>query len=284
MGEKIPQVRLSNGMKIPVLGFGTYKMTEEKNAEDIARAIQMGYRMIDTAWMYENEKIVGRAIKECGIPRRELVIATKVWPNYYGTDDTRFSVERSLKDLGVDYLDLVYLHWPGKGYKESWRVLESLLEQGIARAIAVCNLREEHLEKLSTYANEKPVIDQIELHPQLQEKDLRAYLKKNDIQPVAYSPLARGKNGIYEEKAIQSAAKNHDRLPSQVILRWHIQESIIPIPKATSPDHQKKNLEVFDFSLTDREMADLEEADKNLRIGKLSTDEEQMKWYASRPK
>lgn len=284
MGEKIPLVRLSNGMDIPALGFGTYKMTEEKNAQDIARAIQMGYRMIDTAWMYENEKIVGRAIKECGVPRKSLTIATKVWPNYYGTDDTLFSVERSLRDLGVDYLDILYLHWPGKGYKESWRVLESCLEQGIARAIAVCNLREEHLEKLSTYANEKPVIDQIELHPQLQEKALRAYLKEKGIQPVAYSPLARGKNGIYEEGSVQQAAKNHGRFPSQILLRWHIQEGIIPIPKATSEEHQKSNLKVFDFSLTEQEMADLEETDQNLRIGKLSTDEEQMRWYASRPK
>lgn len=284
MLTKIPQIQLSNGMEIPSLGFGTYKMTDERNAEDISRAIDIGYRMIDTAWMYKNEKIVGRAIKDSSVDRESLFIATKVWPNYYGKDDTKFSVERSLRDLDVDYLDLLYLHWPGKGYKESWRVLESCLDQGIARAIAVCNLREEHLEKLSTYANVKPVIDQIEIHPQLQEKELRAYLKEKDIQPIAYTPLARGQNNIYEEKPIVEAAKKHGKSPAQIILRWHIQNGIIPIPKAKSAEHQKENIQIFDFELSNSEMEQLEKLDQNKRIGKLSTNEEQMKLYAARPK
>lgn len=262
-----------NGVSLPLLGFGTYKLNNRIDA--ITDALKTGYRLIDTAWIYGNEKEVAQAVSESSVKRKDIILATKVWPNYFGRDLTRRSLERSLKDLKTDYLDILYLHWPGEGQSDAWKVLEEAYEEGIVKVVAVSNFRKQHLDALSVHANIKPMLNQLELHPLLQERELRTYMEKEEILPVAYSPLARGQKGIFDGE-IAELAKKYGKTPAQIVLRWHVEEGIIAIPKSGTKENIQKNFAIFDFLLTKEERAKLKDLDsEENRIGTSSLNE---KW------
>lgn len=278
----VPAIPLSSGLIIPQIGLGTYKSIDA--AESISYALKHGYRLIDTAWLYENEADVGRAMRESGVPRNHITVATKVWPNYFGSDLTRRSVERSLRDLGVDTIDLLFLHWPGAHSRDAWKALERCVEEGLAKAIAVSNFTMEHLEELSVYANIAPVIDQIELHPYFQQRELCVYLREQNIAVQAYTPIGRGQNGLFDEPAIQTLCAKYQKTPAQIILRWHVQHGIIALPKSIRKKRLVENIDLFDFSLTENELAQLDALDRpDGRIGHDSNDASWLRMLAARP-
>lgn len=248
---EIPKIRLKNGQEIPLVGLGTYRTMDRDALED---AIQRGYRMIDTARFYKNEEIVGQAVQESGLERSEIILATKVWPSDFGRDQTKRAIEASLKALQTDYIDLLYLHWWGEKAPQAWKVLEEAMDQKIARTIAVCNFSQKQLEEMKNWANEPPAIDQIELHPLWPETELLAYLKKEGIQPMAYSPIARAKPALFEAPAVVQLAKRYQKTPAQIVLRWHLERGTVVIPKTVSPARQIENLELFDFQLQAEDM------------------------------
>ncbi|MFT8322032.1 MAG: aldo/keto reductase [Bacillus sp. (in: firmicutes)] len=262
------KVKLHNGVEIPQFGLGVYKVDEGKTVVDtINAAINLGYRAIDTAAFYANEEGVGQAIKESVISREELFITTKLWNDDHGYDATLKAFETSLKKLDSDYIDLYLIHWPGKDqYLESWRAFERLYEEGLVKAIGVSNFHEHHLDRLLANANEKPTVNQVELHPRLAQEELREYCKTNDIKVEAWSPLARGR--ILNEPTINYIANKHGKSAAQIILRWHLQNDIIVIPKSVSPKRLKENADIFNFQLSMEEMNQIDQLNMNERTGK----------------
>ncbi|WP_445505723.1 aldo/keto reductase [Niallia sp. 03091] len=262
------KVKLHNGVQIPQLGLGVYLVEEGKTIVDTVKtAIQLGYRSIDTAAFYANEEGVGQAIKESAIVREELFITTKLWNDDHGYDATLNAFETSLKKLDLEYIDLYLIHWPGKDkYIESWKALERLYEEGLVKAIGVSNFHEHHLERLMANANEKPTVNQVELHPRLAQEELRQYCKEKDIKVEAWSPLARGQ--LLNEPTIKYIANKHGKSPAQIILRWHLQNDIIVIPKSVSPTRLKENADIFDFQLSMDEMNQIDQLNMNERTGK----------------
>ncbi|WP_445486510.1 aldo/keto reductase [Niallia sp. 03133] len=262
------KVKLHNGVGIPQFGLGVYKVDEGKTiVETVKTSIDLGYRSIDTAAFYANEEGVGQAIKESAISREELFITTKLWNDDHGYDATLHAFETSLKKLNLDYLDLYLIHWPGKDkYLDSWKAFERLYNEGLVKAIGVSNFHEHHLERLAASANEKPTINQVELHPRLAQEKLREYCKVKDIKVEAWSPLARGR--VLNEPTINYVAKKHGKSPAQIVLRWHLQHDIIVIPKSVSPARLKENADIFDFQLSMEEMNQIDQLNMNERTGK----------------
>lgn len=265
---KIPNVKLANGILMPQFGLGVYKVEEGKEVEEVVdQAIQLGYRLIDTARFYDNEEGVGRAIKKSAVPREELFITTKVWNDDHGYEETITAFKKSLKKLDLDYIDLYLIHWPiPKKYKETWRALEYLYEQGLVKAIGVSNFHEHHLEELKKDAKIIPMVNQIELHPQLAQQPLRAYCQNNHIQVEAWAPIARGK--LSNEPGLLSLSEKYQKTVTQIILRWHIQNEIVVIPKTTKLERLKENRAIFDFALSDDDMRSLNEYNIDMRMGK----------------
>lgn len=248
---------LNDGTSIPAIGLGTYKITE--SPESIAAAIETGYKLIDTAWIYGNEVLVGEGLSlaaERGFPK-DYLVATKVWPNHYTEDLTKRSLDRSIRELGVDQLDIVYLHWPAEGMMDAWRVLEQYKDEGIIRTIGVSNFTRTMLEEFKQSANVPPALNQIEIHPFWPEIDMVSYLQEEEILPVAYSPLARMGEALHESETIASIAKRLNRKPNQIILRWLVEREIAVIPKSANPERQAENLAIFDFELTPEDIAAL---------------------------
>lgn len=261
-------VTLHNGVKMPYFGLGVYKVEEGNEViNSVKTALESGYRAIDTAALYENEEGVGKAIKESGIPRKEIFVTTKVWNTDHGYENTLKAFERSISKLGLDYVDLYLIHWPGKDtFVDTWRALEKLYRDGRVRAIGVSNFKEHHLETLMAQSEEKPVINQVELHPYFQQKELREFCKKHDIVVEAWSPLGRGK--VLEDPVLNEIGKKYGKSPAQVTLRWHVQNDIVVIPKSVTPSRIKENADIFDFELTDDEMERINQLDKNTRLFK----------------
>lgn len=248
---------LNDGTSIPAVGLGTYKIVD--SPEPIAAAIEAGYKLIDTAWIYGNEALVGEGMKlaaERGFAK-DYLVATKVWPNHFTEDLTKRSLDRSIRDLGVDQLDIVYIHWPADGMLDTWRVLEQYQDEGIIRTIAVSNFTIKMLEEFKHSANVPPAINQIEIHPFWPAIDMISYLQEEDILPVAYSPLARMEEALIASDTIDSISKRLNRKPNQVILRWLIEREIAVIPKSVDPERQRENLALFDFELTPEDIAAL---------------------------
>lgn len=243
---------LENGVELPFLGFGTYLVKEERILLD---ALQAGYRHLDTARRYENEKEVGRAVKNSGIPRREIFLTSKVWKTELGYDKTMASFEASLQDLGVNYLDMFLIHWPmpypGADWKplvtESWKALEQLYEEGAVRAIGVCNFLPQHLLHLMKNASTLPMVDQLEFHPGYTQHATTAFCMNHGIQAEAWSPLGRGK--LLDDPLILEMAKKYGKSPAQICLRFCLQNNVLPLPKSSAPERMKANLDVFDFDL-----------------------------------
>ncbi|WP_042349211.1 aldo/keto reductase [Bacillus massiliigorillae] len=260
------KVTLHNGLAMPMLGLGVWKMEHEEAVQSVKTAVQLGYRAIDTAAIYKNEAGVGQGIKECGIPREELFITTKVWNDDLGYEETLAAFEESLKKLQLDYLDLYLIHWPVAGkYKDAWRALEKLYKEKRVRAIGVCNFHQHHLENVMADAEIMPMINQIECHPLLSQHELREYCASHNIQVEAWSPLGQGT--LLEHPVLEEIAETHNKSVAQVILRWDIQNNIITIPKSIKAHRIQENGEIFDFELSANEMARINALNKNERVG-----------------
>ena len=255
------EIILNDGHKIPIIGFGTYKATEQEGIQSVKDALANGYRLIDTAAKYENEQAVGRAIKESDTPRSEIVITTKLWRENLGYKQAKTAFEESLNKLGLDYVDLYLIHWPAnarnysnwqKTNADTWRAMEELQAEGKIRSIGVSNFWQEHLEALFQTANVIPAINQIEFHPGYWQPALTEFCQQQGIAVESWSPLARGK--VFGNDVLKSIAGNHNRSVSQVCLRWVIQHGVVVIPKSTTPKRIAENMNLFDFELTDAEM------------------------------
>ena len=258
--------KLKNGVDIPVLGLGTYKAHGDELISAILDALKIGYRSIDTASFYENEQEVGEAISASDVLRKDIFVTTKVWNDEQGYDESLKAFDRSLGRLGLDYIDMYLIHWPVAGkFKQTWKALENLYEQGAVRAIGVCNFLEHQLHELMSSANIPPMVDQIEHHPELVQPSLREFLKENQIQQEAWSPIMKG--GVMEIPQIVEIAEKHHKMPAQVVLRWDIQNGVVTIPKSVHKDRIKENSEIFDFELTEAEMKMIDHLDKDKRIG-----------------
>jgi len=259
---------LHNGVKMPYLGLGVYKVKEGKEViNTVKTALEVGYRAIDTAALYDNEEGVGQAIKESGIPREELFITTKVWNTDQGYDKTLKAFDISMKKLGLDYLDLYLIHWPGKDkYVDTWRALEKLYKDGRVRAIGVSNFKIHHLQTLMEQSEENPVINQVELHPYLSQKDLLSFCKKQQIVVEAWGPLGRGR--LLNDPTLIEIGQKYGKTAAQVTLRWHLQNDVVVIPKSVTPSRIKENADIFDFELTAEDMERIDALNKNERTGK----------------
>jgi len=267
-------VTLNNGLKMPQLGFGVWKVPNEEATSAVLNAIEVGYRSIDTAMIYKNEEGVGKAIRETTIPREELFITTKVWNSDQGYENTLRAFDESLNRLGLDYVDLYLIHWPTPKfdqYVDTYKALEKLYKEGRTKAIGVCNFDIDHLERILNECEVVPVLNQVECHPYLQQKELKEFCAKHNIYVESYSPLMNGRD-VLEDEVIQSIAKTYGKTPAQVILRWHIQEGSIVIPKSVTPSRIKENFEIFDFELNSADMEKIASLDKGLRINSIPSE------------
>ena len=264
----IPTVTLNNGIAMPQLGFGVFQIPDEETTAAVSTALESGYRSIDTAAVYGNETGVGRALASSGIARDELFVTTKLWNADQGYDTTLTAFDASLDKLGLDFVDLYLIHWPTPArdlYRDTWRALEKLLADGRTRAIGVSNFQPAHLQRLLESTSVVPVVNQVELHPGLQQKPLRAFHARHGIATEAWSPLAQG--ALLADDAITSIAAGHGRTPAQVVLRWHLQLGNVVIPKSVTPARIRENLDLFDFALSADEMDAIAALDRGLRTG-----------------
>ncbi|WP_020528868.1 aldo/keto reductase [Flexithrix dorotheae] len=255
------EITLNDGNKIPVVGFGTYQSVEEDGVQSIKNALKTGYRLIDSAAKYENEEEVGKGISESGVDRKEIVVTTKLWRENLGYEEAKNAFEKSLKKLGLNYVDLYLIHWPAnaknytnwqKANAESWRAMEELQAEGKIKSIGVSNFWQEHLEALFQTANIIPAVNQIEFHPGYWQPELTRFCKKNGITVESWSPLARGK--VFGNEVLETIAKQHGKSVSQICLRWVIQHETIVIPKSSTPHRIEENINIFDFELSEAEM------------------------------
>lgn len=262
-------VTLNNGLKMPQLGFGVWQVENEKVTAAVAKALEVGYTSIDTAMIYRNETGVGKAIKESGIPREDLFVTTKVWNSDQGYEKTLKAYDESLERLGMDYVDLYLIHWPTPKYDQyvdTYKALEKLYKDGRVKSIGVCNFEVEHLERLLNECEIKPVLNQVECHPYLAQKELKEFCATHDIFVEAWSPLNQG-GEVLHDKEIEKIAATHGKTHAQVILRWHLQNNTIVIPKSVTPSRIEENFDVFDFELTAEEMKAIDALDRNARKG-----------------
>jgi 2,5-diketo-D-gluconate reductase A len=264
----VPNLDLNDGRQIPQLGFGVFQVPSEDTEQTVSIALETGYRHIDTAAAYRNEAQVGQAIAASGLARADLFITTKLWNNDQGRDTALRAFEQSLEKLGGGYVDLYLIHWPApaKGrFAETWEAFTELKEDGRARSIGVSNFRVEDLETIIETTGVTPAVNQIELHPRLQQTELRRFHAEHGILTEAWSPLAQGQ--FLDDPAIVEIASAHDRTAAQVVLRWHIQLGNIIFPKSVTPERIRENFQLFDFALSDEEMRTIEGLDADERTG-----------------
>lgn len=256
MFTQIPEITLNDGLKLPAIGFGTYKLNGSDGVQAIRQAIKLGYRLLDSAFNYENEGAVGEAVRQCGVPREELLITSKLPGRRQKYREALATVEESLYRAGLGYYDLYLIHWPNPSrdlYVEAWQAMIEAQKRGLVRSIGVCNFLPHHLDRLIRETGVTPSVNQIELHPFFNQAEQRAYDQEHGILTESWSPLGRA-NSILSNDRIAAIAASHGKTVTQIILRWHIQLGALPIPKASSEAHQCENISVFDFSLTDAEM------------------------------
>lgn len=258
---------LHNGVNMPWFGLGVFKVEEGPELVNAVKAaIQHGYRSVDTAAIYGNEEGVGQGIRESGVAREELFVTSKVWNADLGYESTIKAYETSLAKLGLEYLDLYLIHWPVAGkYKEAWRALETLYKEGRVKAVGVSNFQVHHLEDLMQDAEIKPMVNQVEYHPRLTQKELHVYCKAQGIQLEAWSPLMQGQ--LLNNPILQEFAEAHGKSVAQIILRWDLQHGVVTIPKSTKEHRIVENATIFDFELTAEEMERIDGLNENLRVG-----------------
>jgi 2,5-diketo-D-gluconate reductase A len=264
----VPNIKLNSGVKIPQFGFGVFQIPPFDTAAAVRTALEVGYRHIDTAQMYGNEREVGEGIRQSGVPREDVFVTTKLANDQHGYDEAIRALEGSLRRLGSDYVDLYLIHWPiprRNKYVETWHAFEKLAADGRARSIGVSNFEPEHLDQLTQHSDTVPAVNQIELHPTFQQAELRKYHQQHGIATEAWSPIAQG--AVLKEPIILELAERHGRTPAQVVLRWHIQLGDIVFPKSTTPSRIRENINIFDFELTQDEMDMIAKLDKGKRIG-----------------
>lgn len=255
-------VTLSNGVKMPQLGYGVYQVTRDECERCVSDALKVGYRHIDTAQSYFNEEEVGNAIKKSGIPRNELFITTKVWIEHYGYEECRKSVLESLRKLQLDYIDLVLLHQPFADYYGAWRALEELYAEGKLRAIGVSNFLPDRLVDLCSFARIKPMVNQVETHPFNQQKVAHEWMNKYGVIHEAWAPFGEGRGGLFTNPVLVKIGEKYGKTAAQVMLRWHIQCGIVVIPKSTHIERMEQNFDVFDFALSDDDMKEIAALDE----------------------
>ncbi|MFJ4708640.1 aldo/keto reductase [Streptomyces anulatus] len=264
----VPTVTLNNGVTIPQLGFGVFQVPDDETTAAVSAALEAGYRSIDTAAIYGNEVGVGRALAASGLPREELFVTTKLWNADQGYDATLAAFDASLAKLGLDHVDLYLIHWPTPAhdlYPESWRALEKMAADGRIRAAGVSNFQPAHLRRVLEAGTLVPAVNQIELHPGLQQAELRAFHAEHGIVTEAWSPLAQG--ALLKEEALVAIAERHGKSPAQVVLRWHLQLGNVVIPKSVTPERIRQNIDVFDFELSAADMDAVAALDRGMRTG-----------------
>ena len=266
---------LNNGVKMPMEGVGTFLMTHDEAEASALSALESGYRLIDTANAYCNEKAVGRAMKRSGLPREEIFLETKLWPAFYEQED---AVEKTLERIGTDYIDLLLIHQPAGNYHAGYRLMEKAYKEGKVRAIGISNFTKAQVEELLSACEVKPTVLQTELHPYNQEPELKKFLSENGIVPQAWYPLGHGDKALGAEPLFSELGKKYGKTNQQIILRWHIQTGNIVIPGSKNPEHIKSNFDLFDFALTDEEMARIAQINKNVRY--YTSTPELLKQYA----
>nr|WP_294468251.1 aldo/keto reductase [uncultured Sellimonas sp.] len=256
-------VKLSNGVSMPMEGFGVFQIPEEECEQVVRNAVESGYRLIDTASSYQNEEAVGRALQTCGVPREELFITTKAYIQEMGYDNTMKAFEESMKKLGLDYLDLYLIHMPFGDYYGSWRAMEELYQAGRIRAIGVCNFLPDRLLDFCYNVEIKPQVNQIERHPHYQRAEDLQLMKALGVQPEAWAPFAEGLKGMFDEPVLAEIAAKHQKTPAQIILRWNVQQGVIVIPKSVHKERMEENRNIWDFELDEEDMAQIAELDQN---------------------
>jgi 2,5-diketo-D-gluconate reductase A len=267
--SSVPTLPLNTGARIPQLGFGVFQVPPDETVEPVRTAIEAGYRSIDTAAAYRNEEGVGRAIREAGVPRDELYITTKLWNSDQGYEPAHQAFDQSLERLGLDHVDLYLIHWPMPQvdrYLDTWRALEEIHASGRARAIGVSNFRVTDLQRVLEAGGVVPAVNQIELHPRLQQAELRAFHEQHGILTEAWSPLAKG-GDLLQDATLGAIAQAHGKTVAQVILRWHVQLGNVVIPKSVTPERIRSNIEVFDFALSEDQMAQIAGLERGERTG-----------------
>ncbi|MFB7949583.1 aldo/keto reductase [Kitasatospora phosalacinea] len=268
MSTTVPNVTLNNGIEMPQLGFGVFQVPDEETTAAVAAALEAGYRSVDTAAVYGNERGVGRALAASGLPREELFVTTKLWNADQGHDATLRAFDASLDALGLEYVDLYLIHWPTPArdlYADSWKAIERLAAEGRIRAAGVSNFQPAHLTRLIEAGGLVPAVNQVELHPGLQQAELRAFHAAHGIATEAWSPLAQG--AVLDDPAVTAIAARTGKSPAQVVLRWHLQLGNVVIPKSVTPARIRQNLDVLDFALTADDMAAIAASDRGLRTG-----------------
>ena len=251
----IPTITLNNGVKMPAIGYGVFRMKDPAECEEaVVQAIRSGYRLIDTAAAYENEEAVGRAIRRCGVPREELFVTTKLWITDTSYEGAKRGFARSMERLGLDSVDLYLIHQPYNDYYGAWRALEELYAAGKARAIGVDNFTPDKLADFVFWNKVKPAVNLIECNAFFQREEERRYMESQNIQMQAWSPLAAGQGRLFEDETLRTLAATHNKTVAQIVLRWLVQRNIVPLVKSANPERMRENLEIFDFALTDAEM------------------------------
>lgn len=253
---------LNNGLKMPMAGIGTFLLTPDEAEASVLAALEDGYRLIDTANAYVNEKAVGRAMKKSGLKREEIFLETKLWPSFYEDDN---AVDKTLERLGTEYIDLLLIHQPAGNYVAGYRQMEKAYQEGKVKAIGLSNFNQGQIEEILGLCQVKPAVLQTEVHPYFQEQELKKFLSKEGMVIQAWYPLGHGDKALLEEPLFTELAKKYGKTNAQIILRWHIQDGNIVIPGSKNPAHIKDNFDLFDFSFTEEEMAKIAALDKNTR-------------------
>ena len=269
-------IRLNNGVEMPDFGIGTFLLSPDEAERSVYEALQCGYRMVDTANAYMNEKAVGRAIRRSGVKREEIFVSTKLWPTVYEDNN---AVDETLKRLGLDYVDLLFIHQPAGNYMAGYRQMEKAYKEGKIKAIGISNFHDEKLRDILENAQIKPQVIQTEAHPYFPQTALREELEDYDIRIMAWYPLGHGDRALINEPVFAKLAEKYGKTPAQIILRWHNQMGFIVIPGSKNPDHVRENFEIFDFKLTEDEMKEIAAIDKGVRYYNATPEQEEA--YAS---